>query len=137
MEFEILTDAKEDIQLEVTYDCREQGEVASDYIENQKDIFVPVEANQAAEKWYKGDFHTHTVYSDGKMTRERNIESAKNQKLDFFVATDHNIMTHYWPVDHEVVMFPGTELTSPLGHANFLFAEKPIFTNCGLEDMYS
>ena len=137
LEFEILTDAKEDIQLEVTYDCREQGEVASDYIENQKDIFVPVEANQATEKWYKGDFHTHTVYSDGKMTRERNIESAKNQKLDFFVATDHNIMTHYWPVDHEVVTFPGTELTSPLGHANFLFAEKPIFTNCGLEDMYS
>ena len=137
LEFEILTDAKEEIELEVKYELREQGEVANDYIENQRDTFMPAESNHSTEKWYKGDFHTHTVYSDGSMTRERNLVSAKNQKLDFFVATDHNIMTHYWPNDNEVVTFPGTELTTPLGHANFLFAEKPIFSNFSLEDMYS
>ncbi len=137
LEFEILTDATEEIELSVTYECREQGVPANDYVDHQRDIFLPTESHLSTEKWYKGDFHTHTVYSDGSMTRERNLVSAKNQKLDFFVATDHNVMTHFWPNDQEVVTFPGTELTTPMGHANFLFAEKPIFNHCSLEDMYS
>ena len=48
------------------------------------------------KKWYKGDFHTHSIYSDGKMTREENMVSAANQKLDFFVATDHNVLPTSW-----------------------------------------
>jgi len=137
LEFEILTDATEDIQLEVTYELRAQGVEASDNVENQRDIYFEVEPNSTSNKWYKGDFHTHTVYSDGRMTREHNLVTAKNQNLDFFVATDHNIITHLWPNDSEVVPFPGTELTTPKGHGNFLFAEKPIFNYCSLEDMYS
>src|SRR5699024_9351246 len=51
---------------------------------------------QQEKKWYKGDFHTHTIYSDGEMTREENIEMANKQSLDFFVATDHNIIPTSW-----------------------------------------
>ncbi|MGG0719365.1 CehA/McbA family metallohydrolase [Robertmurraya massiliosenegalensis] len=137
VEFEFFPDAAETIELEVNYELRERGEVSRDYLENQRDIYVPLELIHTAKKWYKGDFHTHTHYSDGEMTRERNLESAKNQKLDFFVATDHNLVTHYWPNEEDVLPFPGTELTAPGGHGNFLFAEKPIFRNCCLADMYS
>lgn len=137
MEFEILTDATEEIHLGLTCDLREQGETAPDYIENHNDILIHGTQTKKEEKWYMGDFHTHTNYSDGNMTRERNIESAQNQELDFFVATDHNIVTHYWPMQQDVAIFPGTELTSRNGHANFLFVEQPIFNDCMLEDMYS
>lgn len=137
IEFEILTDAKEDMQLILTYDLHERGETSPDFIENHSDILINATPHQATEKWYKGDFHTHTNYSDGSMTREGNIESAKYQALDFFVATDHNVVTHYWPNQQELAIFPGTELTTPRGHANFLFVDQPVFNHCTLEDMYS
>ena len=34
---------------------------------------------------YAADFHTHTIYSDGKMSREANNDMAIKQGLDFFV----------------------------------------------------
>lgn len=137
VEFEIIPDENETIELEVHYELRERGEVSHDYLENQRCIYGPLKQVYTTKKWYKGDFHTHTHYSDGAMTRERNLESAKNQKLDFFVATDHNLVTHYWPNEGEVVPFPGTELTAPGGHGNFLFVEQPLFRNGSLSDMYS
>src|SRR5699024_1179690 len=37
------------------------------------------EVFQEEKRWYKGDFHTHTTYTDGEMTREENITMAKKQ----------------------------------------------------------
>lgn len=137
IELEVLTKAKADIHLSLEYELRKQGKIADDYLKNQIDILTNVTKKEGTEKWYKGDFHTHTTYSDGSMTRTRNIESAQKQALDFFVATDHTVVTHYWPKQEKVIVFPGTELTSPGGHANFLFIERSIFNGCKLEDMYS
>lgn len=137
LEFEILHNPQEAIQVEVKYELRKKGEVANDYLPQQQNIYKHPPLQKTQKRWYKGDFHTHTHYSDGAMTRERNLEMAAQQKLDFFVATEHNITPHFWPKNEAVVPFPGVELTTPKGHANFLFIHRPIFSNCSLSDMYS
>jgi hypothetical protein len=70
-------------------------------------------------RWYKGDFHTHTRISDGKMTQKMNMRQAEEMNLDFFVATDHNILSTGWP-EGKVLVIPGMEVTSPWGHFNTL-----------------
>jgi hypothetical protein len=74
---------------------------------------------ETASRWYKGDFHTHTVLSDGKMTPERNMEQADIMGLDFFVATDHNLLSTSWPKGKALVI-PGNEFTADYGHWNAL-----------------
>lgn len=88
-------------------------------------------------RWYKGDFHTHTIYSDGKMTRKENMASAKQQKLDFFVATDHNIVPTSWLADEDILVIPGVEVTSPLGHYNIIDAKKSPFSTNRMIDLMS
>jgi hypothetical protein len=70
-------------------------------------------------RWYKGDFHTHTTESDGKMTVENGLKQAKEMKLDYFVATDHNILPTKWR-SSEMMVIPGVEITSSQGHFNAL-----------------
>ncbi|MBS4219113.1 CehA/McbA family metallohydrolase [Bacillus sp. FJAT-49711] len=77
------------------------------------------EVKDQEEKWYRGDFHTHTIFSDGKMTRSSNIESAQKQNLDFFVATEHNIVHTSW-TEEGILVIPGVEVTSTKGHWNVL-----------------
>ena len=86
-------------------------------------------------RWYKGDFHTHTIYSDGQMTREENMASAKKQQLDFFVATDHNIVPTSWVNDTSILVLPGLEVTAPLGHFNILNTNTSPFVENRLADM--
>lgn len=94
--------------------------------ESQLEITWPLEKEKKG--WLKGDFHTHTNLSDGHMNRQENIESAMKQKLDFFFATEHDVITRKWPEQSEVVVFPGVELTSSaLGHCNFLGATTDVF----------
>lgn len=66
---------------------------------------------QEGSRWYKGDFHTHTVLSDGKMTQRMNREQAAKQGLDFFTATDHNVLSTSWP-NGDVLVIPGVEITA-------------------------
>lgn len=86
-------------------------------------------------KWYKGDFHTHTIYTDGQMTREENMISAKNQGLDFFVATDHNLVPTSWFQDTDILVIPGVEVTSMLGHFNIINAHTSPFSRHKMLDM--
>lgn len=88
---------------------------------------------KTGSRWYKGDFHTHTVFSDGKMTRELNMEQAAKQKLDFFVATDHDLMPTSWPLSFHCLVLPGVEITSHLGHYNRLFGLTHPFQEKGYE----
>ncbi|MEX3615171.1 CehA/McbA family metallohydrolase [Paenibacillus glucanolyticus] len=74
---------------------------------------------QEGSRWYKGDFHTHTVLSDGKMTQRMNREQAVKQGLDFFTATDHNVLSTSWPIG-DVLVIPGVEITAGDGHWNAL-----------------
>ena len=79
------------------------------------------------KEYYTCDFHTHTIFSDGLMTREENNEVAIKQGLDFFIPTDHNIFHYTWPKNPHVKAYPGIEITSSLGHINLLFAEENPF----------
>ncbi|MCD9023958.1 CehA/McbA family metallohydrolase [Cohnella silvisoli] len=76
-----------------------------------------------AKKWYKGDFHTHTILSDGKLTPEEGMRQAEKMGLDFFVATDHNLIPTVWPEGYPLVI-PGMEITSSKGHFNALGLKK-------------
>lgn len=78
------------------------------------------------EKWYAGDFHTHTFYSDGKLSQEENIEVAKKRGLSFFSPTDHNFNQTKFP-DTDLLIIEGTEITSKFGHVNVFFTNKSIF----------
>lgn len=62
-------------------------------------------------RWYRGDFHAHTVLSDGEMTAGQLTGQAAVRGLDFFAITDHNIMPHRWPKSG-VRVIPGIEITS-------------------------
>ncbi|WP_106768604.1 CehA/McbA family metallohydrolase [Paenibacillus faecalis] len=80
---------------------------------------------QEGSRWYKGDFHTHTVLSDGKMTQLMNSDQAEKLGMDFFTATDHNVMSTSWPKGN-VLVIPGVEVTSGDGHWNALGLRKWI-----------
>ncbi|MEH7331817.1 CehA/McbA family metallohydrolase [Neobacillus drentensis] len=80
---------------------------------------------KSAAQWYKGDFHTHTTESDGKMTPKSGMNQAKKMELDFFAATDHNIIPTKW-TDDSIMVLPGVEITSSKGHFNALGLTKWI-----------
>ncbi|WP_294153721.1 CehA/McbA family metallohydrolase [uncultured Clostridium sp.] len=75
-------------------------------------------------RWYKGDFHTHTILSDGKMTNKLYIKAAKEMNLDFAVCTEHNIVPTGWKRENELLIIPGTEITLEDGHFNILGIRK-------------
>lgn len=95
------------------------------------------EVFQQEKKWYKGDFHTHTTYTDGEMSREDNIDMTKRQNLDFFVATDHNIVPTSWFAKTDTLVIPGTEVTSSLGHFNIINPNTSPFVQNRVSDMYN
>lgn len=86
--------------------------------------------------WVKCDLHTHTTLSDGAMTIEENQVQAGEMNLDFYVATDHNICPSMWYLaENQPLVFPGVEVTSPLGHFNLLFAKDFIFNYHTLQEL--
>ncbi len=74
-------------------------------------------------RWYKGDFHTHTQLSDGKELPARANEKANLMNLDYYVATEHNMLHTGWPKT-DVMIMPGVEITTILGHANLFGIDK-------------
>lgn len=75
--------------------------------------------HEKGRRWYKGDFHTHTTLSDGKMTPLERMRHAETLRLDFFAATDHHVLSTVWP-QSPMLVIPGIEITSSRGHFNAL-----------------
>lgn len=75
------------------------------------------------ERWYKGDFHTHTHLSDGKEKIERAMEKARMMDLDFYVPTEHNVIPTGWK-EESLLILPGVEITAELGHCNLIGIDK-------------
>lgn len=89
----------------------------------------------------KGDFHMHTVFSDGAVWPTFRVEEARKTGLDIIAITDHIEVKRYskWlsdKVDYntsyqiaqesaqdDIIVVPGTEITrsKPFGHMNALF----------------
>jgi hypothetical protein len=49
--------------------------------------------SQSGEQWYKGNTHTHTLWSDGNGFPEMAADWYKSQGYDFLVLSDHNILS--------------------------------------------
>lgn len=93
-------------------------------------------------KTLKGDFHTHTVFSDGKVWPEVRVQEAWHEGLDIISITDHiEYHPHNTNVNannnrsyelakpvadkYNIILVKGTEITRnmPPGHLNALFIE--------------
>lgn len=123
----------EESDYRITYLLQKEGEVLLKIEEAKSPVDsrgeVDIEKDQVMcqeEEWYAGDFHTHTFYSDGKLSPEENIEVAKKRGLSFFSPTDHNFNQTKFP-DTDLLIIEGTEITSKFGHVNVFFTNKSIF----------
>ncbi|WP_149203033.1 CehA/McbA family metallohydrolase [Actinotalea subterranea] len=73
--------------------------------------------------WFAGDFHAHTVHSDGSESVSEIAARAVRSGLDFVAVTDHNTTSHHAHLPaagatHGVTLVPGQEVTTAWGHAN-------------------
>ncbi|MDU5323510.1 CehA/McbA family metallohydrolase [Peptoniphilus harei] len=125
----------------ITYLLHKEGDVILK-IEDEK---IPMDSKKevdiekdevkcSEEKWYSGDFHTHTFYSDGKLSPEENIEVAKKRGLSFFSPTDHNFNQTRFP-ETDLLIIEGTEITSRYGHINVFFTNESVFKKYSVEGL--
>ena len=125
----------------ITYLLHKEGDVILK-IEDEKNTIhskkeVDIEKDEvkcSEEKWYAGDFHTHTFYSDGKLSPEENIEVAKKRGLSFFSPTDHNFNQTRFP-ETDLLIIEGTEITSRYGHINVFFTNESVFKKYSVEGL--
>jgi hypothetical protein len=72
--------------------------------------------------WLKGDFHSHTVHSDGYNSIDEYAIAAERLGLDFLAITDHNTWSHFEEIANRkptgAFLIPGEEVTTFWGHAN-------------------
>ncbi len=73
--------------------------------------------------WLAGDFHSHTVHSDGALSIGALAALAASRGLDFLAVTDHNTTSHHAHLPaagraHGIRLLPGQEVTRDIGHAN-------------------
>ena len=105
---------------------------------------------QDEQRWYAGDFHTHTGHSDGfgcqNIKGERGpcqvyqiVEAATRYNLDFVGIADHNTVSHHQdmttiqPLYPDLLLVRGVELTTYFGHANIFGSSVPVDFRLGHE----
>lgn len=74
-------------------------------------------------RWFAGDFHGHTVHSDGQESISGLAALGAAAGLDFLAVTDHNTTSHHAHLPatgraHGITLLPGQEVTTHRGHAN-------------------
>ncbi|GAA2275238.1 hypothetical protein GCM10010402_34510 [Actinomadura luteofluorescens] len=74
-------------------------------------------------RWLAGDLHSHTVHSDGTLTVHELACLAASRGLDYLAVTDHNTVSHHPELPAAgahagILLLPGQEVTTDLGHAN-------------------
>jgi hypothetical protein len=101
------------------------------------DTRQPAAGAPAEPRWWRGDFHAHTLHSDGfgcinpenpTVTRGCHtweiVEAARSLNLDFVAITDHNTTSHHAEMaalqetTPNLLLVRGQELTTFHGHAN-------------------
>ena len=70
------------------------------------------------KKWYMGDLHVHSSYSDGRQSFETIFNIIKQKDFDFLFLTNHAIVpTQFYK--SEICIIPSTEITfDNSGHIN-------------------
>jgi len=74
-------------------------------------------------RWFAGDFHAHTLHSDGSLSIRQLAAEAVAAGLDFLAVTDHNTVSHHAHLpgvssEYGLTLLPGQEVTTARGHAN-------------------
>jgi hypothetical protein len=89
-----------------------------------KAAFEPVVLD-AERRWYKGDFHVHSIQSgDANATFDQIATLAKGRGLDFVNLSDHNtfaqhaLVAAFQPSQPELLFLRGAEITTYSGHGN-------------------
>jgi hypothetical protein len=77
--------------------------------------------------WYRGDFHAHSICSDGALSPRDLNDLAIAHGLDFLSITDHNNIRAFDNFDENLdhMIIPGIEITLREGHFN-VFGFKSI-----------
>ena len=89
-------------------------------------------------RWYAGDFHVHTVQSDGRPTMREALEFADGLGLDFIMLSEHNTnsgLTLYGNLQPDfptLLMVPGLEWTTYSGHAHAIGALQWVDQKVGV-----
>ena len=88
-----------------------------------REAYEEVPALEVGGRWYAGDFHAHTIESDGTPTIPELIALAESRNLDFLMLSEHNTVSQLsWYPDAQtrtdVLLVPGMEFTTYAGHAN-------------------
>lgn len=92
---------------------------------------LPAPPAQPAQRWFKGNLHTHTLNSDGDSTPDDVVRWYRERNYQFLVLTDHNYLTSVdglnalHGADDKFLVVKGEEVTSRFG-------DKPLHVN-GLE----
>jgi hypothetical protein len=97
----------------------------TDQLDPALSFIPPVEAPAARPSrgpgWYRGDFHTHTIHSDGDWDVANLVAFALDNRLDFITLSDHNTVTGLRPFERacpeSLLPICGIELTTFWGHA--------------------
>jgi len=55
-------------------------------------LLLSIQSASAQTQWYKGNTHTHTLWSDGNDFPEMVIDWYKSQGYDFLALSDHNVL---------------------------------------------
>jgi hypothetical protein len=85
-------------------------------------------AEKPAERWFKGNTHTHTVNSDGDSTPDEVVRWYREHGYQFLVLTDHNYLTNVDGLNalhgaaDKFLVIPGEEVTMTA-------AAKPVHVN--------
>src|SRR5690606_36974084 len=67
--------------------------------------------------WFAGDFHAHSLHSDGSLSLDELAAEAVKNGLDFLAVTEHNTVSHHRHLDHVghrqgITLVPGQEVTT-------------------------
>ena len=92
-----------------------------------------IQGTVLAGQWYKGDLHSHSLYSDGDSSVADVLASVEAKGLDFFALTDHDTDMNGEPlhwldptyVSDNTTLLYGVEWTTGDGHAN-VWASQPF-----------
>lgn len=86
----------------------------------------------APGRWYKGNVHTHTTESDGRLSPEEVVRRYRAQGYDFLVLTDHGKVTQVeGGSDDQFLLLLGTELDGDRGEV----AESVHVVGFGLSEV--
>lgn len=78
-------------------------------------------------QWLKGDFHCHSWHSDARWSPQQLAQAAHDQQLQVIALTDHNTnagTAELRQLAPQLLVLPGTELTTFYGHAVVLGLEE-------------